>query len=240
MPRDLFAETLNHRAGPRRSKWTIAGSVLAHIRVVAALAVIPLMSLLDDVVIHASDLMYNAPPIVMPVTASPPPPKTAAPTPAVNPKAAPSQPSQDEVTKEPPELGPPGPPSTIINPNRGPGFPSGDRGPLRVDDVVVAPPPPQVKTPVPVGGDIKPPARTYYVDPVYPSVAVSVKQEGMVILEATIDESGTVKNLKVLRSVPLLDKAAIEAVSKWRYMPTKLNGVPVPVLLTVTVTFALR
>ena len=48
------------------------------------------------------------------------------------------------------------------------------------------------------------------------------------------------KNLKVIGSRPLLDKAAIEAVSKWRYTPTRLNGVAVPVILTVRVTFALR
>ena len=59
-------------------------------------------------------------------------------------------------------------------------------------------------------------------------------------LEATIDEAGNVKDLKVIGSRPLLDKAAIDAVSKWRYTPTRLNGVAVPIILTVRVTFALR
>ena len=62
----------------------------------------------------------------------------------------------------------------------------------------------------------------------------------MVILEATIDESGIVRNVKVLRSHALLDQAAIDAVRKWKYTPTKLNGVAIPILLTVTVNFALR
>ncbi len=87
---------------------------------------------------------------------------------------------------------------------------------------------------------MKPPARTYYVEPVYPSVALAVKEEGTVTLEATIDEAGNVKDLKVIGSRPLLDKAAMEAVSKWRYTPTRLNGVAVPIILTVRVTFALR
>jgi protein TonB len=61
-----------------------------------------------------------------------------------------------------------------------------------------------------------------------------------VILDAVIDEAGAVRNVTVLRSVPLLDRAAIEAVTQWRYTPTRLNGVPVAIILTVTVTFSLR
>jgi protein TonB len=44
----------------------------------------------------------------------------------------------------------------------------------------------------------------------------------------------------VLRSVPLLDQAALDAVRQWEYEPTLLNGVPVPVIMTVTVNFTLR
>ena len=46
-------------------------------------------------------------------------------------------------------------------------------------------------------------------------------------------------NARVLRSVPLLDQAALDAVRQWQYTPTMLNGVPVPVIMTVTVTFTL-
>ncbi len=60
------------------------------------------------------------------------------------------------------------------------------------------------------------------------------------ILEATIGTDGTVKDLKVLRSIPLLDAAAIDAVKQWQYTPTTLNGVPVPVIMTVTVNFTLQ
>jgi periplasmic protein TonB len=58
-----------------------------------------------------------------------------------------------------------------------------------------------------------------------------------VILEAIIDENGTVQSVKVLRSVALLDKSAVAAVEQWRYSPTILNGGPVPVVLTVVVSF---
>ena len=79
-----------------------------------------------------------------------------------------------------------------------------------------------------------------YAPPVYPPIAITARVEGTVVLEATIDESGAVNNLRVLESIPLLDRAAIEAVSRWRYTPTRLNGKPVAVLMTVRVTFTLR
>ncbi len=100
--------------------------------------------------------------------------------------------------------------------------------------------PPRVVAPIRPGGDIKPPQRTSYAAPVYPQIAQAAKVEGMVILEAIIDESGVVRDVKVLRSIPLLDKAAIDAVSKWRYTPTRLNGTAVSIIMTVTVTFSLR
>ena len=75
--------------------------------------------------------------------------------------------------------------------------------------------------------------------PVYPEVARAAKIEGIVILEATIDERGVVTDARVLRSVPLLDAAALTALKQWRYTPTLLNGVPVRVLMTVTFRFSL-
>jgi protein TonB len=75
------------------------------------------------------------------------------------------------------------------------------------------------------------------VEPVYPDFAARARVEGTVILEAVIDEEGAVQSLKVLRSVPLLDKAALTAVEQWRYSPVMLNGRPVRAILTVTVSF---
>ena len=59
------------------------------------------------------------------------------------------------------------------------------------------------------------------------------------IIEATIGPDGAVKDAKVLRSIPLLDQAALDAVRQWQFTPTLLNGVPVPVIMTVTVQFTL-
>ena len=78
------------------------------------------------------------------------------------------------------------------------------------------------------------------VQPTYPPIAQSARVQGVVILEATIGPDGRVQDVRVLRSIPLLDAAAIEAVRQWVYTPTLLNNVPVPVIMTVTVNFTLR
>jgi protein TonB len=94
-------------------------------------------------------------------------------------------------------------------------------------------------TPVRIGGAITPPERVKYVPPVYPAVAQQAKVSGIVIIQAIVDENGDVAMTKVLKSIPLLDEAAVQAVRQWKYTPTTLNGVPVPVLMTVTVSFSL-
>ncbi len=76
------------------------------------------------------------------------------------------------------------------------------------------------------------------VQPVYPAIAQSARIGGAVIIEATIGEDGKVLDAKVVRSIPLLDQAALDAVRQWEYRPTLLNGVPVPVLINITVNFA--
>ena len=62
----------------------------------------------------------------------------------------------------------------------------------------------------------------------------------MVILECTIATDGRVIDVRILRGHPLFDAAAAAAVERWVYKPTLLNGVPVSVLMTVTVVFQLR
>jgi protein TonB len=94
--------------------------------------------------------------------------------------------------------------------------------------------------PVRPGGNIQPPRKTVHVAPVYPAIARANKVQGLVILEAVIGENGRVRNVRVLRSIPLLDAAAVEAVRQWVFSPTLLNGEPVPVVMTVTVAFELK
>ncbi|MGB2717040.1 MAG: energy transducer TonB [Vicinamibacterales bacterium] len=91
--------------------------------------------------------------------------------------------------------------------------------------------------PVRVGGHIASPRRIYDVPPVLPEVARRAGVLGPVILELTIGADGAVADAKVLRSIPLLDKAALDAARQWRYEPTLLNNQPVPVIMTAVVNF---
>jgi protein TonB len=79
-----------------------------------------------------------------------------------------------------------------------------------------------------------------HVSPEYPEMARHAFVQGVVVIEALIGPDGRVNQAKVLRSVPLLDRPALEAVKQWVYTPTLINGVPVPIVMTVTVTFNLR
>ena len=69
---------------------------------------------------------------------------------------------------------------------------------------------------------------------------MTAKVQGVVILEVTIDGEGHVADTRVLRSIPLLDQAAIDAVRQWEFTPTLLNGQPTAVRMTVTVQFTLQ
>jgi len=91
-----------------------------------------------------------------------------------------------------------------------------------------------------VGEDIRPPTKLADVPPQYPSDAKEAGIQGIVILEAIIDPNGDVINLRVLRSIPALDQSAMDAVRQWKYEPTLLEGVPVPIVMTVTVNYALN
>ena len=87
--------------------------------------------------------------------------------------------------------------------------------------------------------DIKPPKLVTEVDPVYPDEARKAGIEGIVVVEATTDETGHVKSVRVLRSVPMLDQAAIDAVKQWVYEPMVINGEPKGIVFTTTVRFSL-
>ena len=93
--------------------------------------------------------------------------------------------------------------------------------------------------PVRIGNGVRPPAKIHDVPPVYPPAARTAGIEGLVILEATVDPSGEVGDIEVVRSVPELDEAAIAAVEQWRYEPMLVDGVAVPVSMTLTISFRL-
>lgn len=78
------------------------------------------------------------------------------------------------------------------------------------------------------------------VIPEYPPIAREMGVEGTVILQASISRTGTIENLRVVSGPELLRRAAIDAVSQWRYRPYLLNGEPVEVETTVNVRFTLH
>ena len=88
-----------------------------------------------------------------------------------------------------------------------------------------------------VAGAIQPPTKIKNVQPVYPAVARQARVGGTVQLEVEIGEDGKVSDARVVKSVPLLDQAALDAVKQWEYTPMTKGGVAVPVVMMVTVNF---
>jgi periplasmic protein TonB len=239
----LFGDVVNpsSRIGSRRW-YTVPLSVLVHTLAVAALLIVPLI---------ATDVLPSPRSMTTFVVAPPPPPP---PPPAPRPMA--ERPVEvvrtDTVPVEAPaEIAPdPTPLDTSFDRGVDGGVPGGI--PDGVDGVVggvpeerFAPapppsPPPAPQEPVRVGGIVTPPSKTRDVLPRYPPIAQAAGVSGVVIVEATIGADGRVQDARVLRSIPLLDEAALEAVRQWEFTPTLLNGVPVPIIMTVTVAFSLR
>ena len=216
--------------------YTIVVSIAAHVAVLILLVIVPLVAIgaLPDprAAIEFTRVAAAELPDV------PPPPRGGERTPATVPRAGAPTEAPDRIE---PETQPPAPPTGGL-PLDGPagigpgGFPDG--GPLL--DLPAPPPPPGLREPVRPGGDIRIPQKVRHVAPVYPPIAQSSRVEGTVILEAVIGENGRIRDLRVLRSIALLDRAAVDAVRQWQFTPTLLNGVPVPVVMTVTVTFQLK
>jgi len=106
-----------------------------------------------------------------------------------------------------------------------------------------APPPPEPEGPVRfvVGGNITEPQKLSGPNPLYPEAARRARIQGVVVLECTIGKDGRVQRVKVLRGLPLgLTESAEDAVRKWRFQASTLNGKPVEVLYILTVRFNLQ
>jgi protein TonB len=94
--------------------------------------------------------------------------------------------------------------------------------------------------PIRLMGDIRPPERILKIEPLYPDLARRSRAEGKVILEIVVGRGGDVEGIEVLKSHPLFDEAAIEAVRQWKYAPALQSGRPVKVYMTVVVDFRLK
>ncbi|MFI5167302.1 MAG: energy transducer TonB [Thermoanaerobaculales bacterium] len=95
--------------------------------------------------------------------------------------------------------------------------------------------------PIRIGGEVVAPVLRTKIQPTYPEIARKARVQGTVIVEAIIDKQGNVTDARVLRGLPMgVSDAAVAAIQKWKYTPATLNGRPVSVYLTVTVTFTLQ
>jgi TonB family protein len=91
-----------------------------------------------------------------------------------------------------------------------------------------------------LAGNIQAPVKVFSPQPTYTEDARRAGIQGVVILEAVVDADGTVRNVKVLKGLPMgLDKSAVETVMTWRYEPATMEGKPVPVYFTFTISFSL-
>ncbi len=90
-----------------------------------------------------------------------------------------------------------------------------------------------------VGGNVQQAKLLVKVQPIYPPEAKAQGIQGIVVLDATLGKDGKVENLQVASGDPILAAAAIEAVRRWQYETTLLNGDPVEVVTQIQVNFTL-
>ena len=250
---ELFSED-RHRA-PHRSSIPVLISTAAHAVVVGVVLAIPILYVraelprVPDMVAFVVSTAPSPPPPPPPPppapAATPSKPKAISPVPTANPRAAPVEAPREIVEETPVDMGSTeGVPGGVEG-----GVPGGVVGGVvggLVSELPSPPPPPSpplpppvARAPVRIGGEVKAPALIGRVEPEYPPIAVRAQVQGVVILEAIVDPHGRVEDVRVLRSIPLLDKAAITAVRQWRYSPLLLNGTAERFVLTVTVSFSL-
>lgn len=239
MSDDLFRTVGRDRAtGRSRRVLTLPISAAVHALVVAALIVVPLAAV-DAPSLRLPEITFiqpMAPPLPPP---APIPRATVSATRQVlasnktAPVAAPSSIGAENGLQE-------APPDPVLAVWDNAGIvPGGIDGGPPVPAARSIEPAPAV-APLPVGGRIQWPLKIRDVQPVYPDLAQRARIEGMVIIETIIDQTGQVKEVRVLCGVPLLEEAALEAVRQWVYAPTLLNGQPIAVVMTVTINFKLK
>lgn len=240
--REIFGDIVQSsvHVGNGKKKYLLPVSILLHLIGIMAAIIIPLMAV-GALPTPAEAISWIPVDISLPPPPPPPgpaEPKTKTPKPTTGDPGPPLEPPT-RINPEPPTAEPPVSTCTgciDVGPNDGPVL--GDPKPTPPARPAPTPPPPQ--EPLRPGGKIQQPTKTHDVKPVYPTVAQSARVQGMVIIEATLSADGHVTGAKILRSIPLLDAAALEAVRQWEFTPTLLNGVPVPVVMTVTVNFTLQ
>jgi protein TonB len=245
----LFEALVSSNAEPpRRRGYTLPVSLAVHAIVLSAAAIAPVLSNGDLPEPTTTVKAFFSEPAMVPAPAPPPPPpigvrRSISNTPPTKTDAF-VAPTHVSAHIEPSDTSAPAD-GAVVDDDFGAGDPDGERNGIKdglssgLGDSILGPPP-ALPTVVRVGGGIEAPKKLNDIRPIYPAIAKQAHVQGTVILECTIDPHGRVQAMKVLHGVPLLDAAAQEAVRQWVYTPTRLNGVPVAVIMTVTVTFHLQ
>jgi periplasmic protein TonB len=232
----------------KTGNWKRATMPIAYIFEVVLLGVMVLVPLIYTDVLPKAQLMTF---ITLPPPPPPPPPPPAAAPPvhirrvtAEDIMRAPTViPKTIKEVKDEPEP----PPQSAVGVVGGVpgGMPGGSAGGV-IGGIIggvlsSAPPPPKPTTPkrIRLGGQVEQAKLIFQPKPDYPPLAKMARIQGRVTLEAIISRDGTIQDLKVINGHPLLVKSAIEAVSRWRYQPTLLNGEPVEVITEIEVNFSL-
>jgi TonB family protein len=238
---------------PLRSRRAFAVSLIGHVALFVIIATVSLRTAIELPSPHDPLAFVNTSPIIR-LADFPSPPwsggqRTERNTPAVlmetqDPPGGPGAPvtppdgfapDHSDGTTGPGVIGPPG---GGDGPEYDPrGF--GGFGPGIHGELPPPLPPLKPKSPIRLHSGVKAPLKIAHSAPVYPPIAQVARVQGTVILEAIISDAGVVESVRVLRSVALLDDAAIAAVRQWRYQPALVSGTPVPVIITVTVDFRL-
>jgi periplasmic protein TonB len=229
-----------------RNPLDLVVSLLLHLLIVGLLVIIPLLFTRTIDLSQFEQTFLVAP---RPPAAAPPPAQAAKPVKAVArpiPQQAITQPvaipaKVRVVHDEPP---PPDAGAMGIEGGVPGGVPGGMLGGILGGTGNIAPPPPPAARPtheiLRVGGDVKEPQVIYAPQPVYPVLARTGRIEGVVIIDAVIDENGRVVQERAISGPALLMRAALDAVSRWRYQPTILDGQAVSIRMHVTVKFRLE
>jgi len=237
MPDELFRTLVVRRQRGRRFG-AVPLSLAVHVVVIVLAVIIPLLAtdVLPLVSIPLVMQVTKMPAVVVPPPPSPPAARRAVAVPAAQ---GPGTPLEAPAGITNTGVAPVDPIPEIRSSEIGtiPGIGQ----PLPFEPPPVAPPTEvQSTVPVKIGGKVLAPRRIRCPAPVYPPLAIAAHVEGTVVIEAIISATGSVQQVRVVTSVPLLDEAALAAVRQWVFTPTLLNGTPVPVIMTVKVEFKLQ
>ena len=211
-------------------------SILLHAGLAAAVVVVPLL-MHDRLPAPASGVrVFFVEPLTIPAPPPPPAPASIAPRAQKAPPPSPALTAPVEV----PERVVPEQAADLAAPGGEPaGVEGGVAGGVVGGIVEALPEPPAAPRVVHVGGAVREPTKVKHVNPVYPDVAARAMVQGNVVVELQVNTQGRVTDAQVVKGIPLLNEAALAAVRQWIYTPPLVDGVPVRLIMTVTVRFKL-